>query len=218
MTRYYHLQGFPPSGSVPQYYLTKSSENNRFVPALDHLGDPDFINRTLEDLYPGFADIPDRRDVQTYDIPLEEGSLFIHRGSPHVNYLKRMGFLELVGKEHYIVQGEDGLNRLKEEFDRKFRKERSWLRYRVVRKPPFPVFNMQCIPDGSYVVPKVDFRRGEEFSPEDFNHRRPGVPTHADTAEGSLTLIQKGFPLILKDEYSTSRESSVDTDLGYKML
>jgi len=196
MEDYYRLCGFDPAGSVPQYHPVKYTENRAFIPRLEYFGDPDFIDRTLEALYPGFVVLPDRTVKATEEIPLQHSTVFISSGSPQLTYAKRMGFVEEVEPLSVMYQGCIGLGEIRREFDRQVRNQPRWSKYRVVREPPSPLFN-GCIPIlGCFDLDMDSFSRYDDLD----------YPTPSFTGQAVLHCRNEGEATSV-----SSRESSPDS-------
>lgn len=188
MRHYYDLHGFRHEGNVPQYHLVKNIENSRFLPSLDYLGDPEYIERTLESLYPGFATLPDRDNAVVEEIPLRTQSFFRSRGSPQLNYAKRMGFIEVVGKCSACYYGVDGLQRVKKEFERGL--DPAWYTYRIIREPPFPLFANHVVCEGMYERDYGHLLRSDVL---EYPEVRPGLLAEGAESRGGLhTVTESG--------------------------
>jgi len=117
---YYAALDLPIEGHVPQFSKIQQKRYG-FLPGLDSLGNRDFVEITLQSLYPGFAFLPIRTDMFTYRVPVRKGIFFQSSGDPHVSLLQKLGVVEPVKKLKQMVTGVDGLTRVIQEFVNPYR-------------------------------------------------------------------------------------------------
>jgi hypothetical protein len=123
-SRYYTALGLDFRGFVPQY-REHHSDKDGFYPGLDHIGKADYVESTLEDLYPGFAQVAVRGPnvYPTSTFRLVEGIQFkvYGFGTRALTILKRLGIVKVVNDStnRITVHGADGLDSILLEYKRK---------------------------------------------------------------------------------------------------
>lgn len=143
LERYYQSLRFPTNGFVPQY-MKGNTVPYGFIPGISHVGSYDFVERTLETLYPGYCRVKVRGEnvYDTQQVPLRRGIRVLVYGSgpQQLTFLQRIGHVRRVSAPAYQyvqVFGEEGLDRLMIEYKRKKdRYERDWSAYEVVKYIP----------------------------------------------------------------------------------
>lgn len=122
--RYYQLLGLDSRGHVPQFRID-ARVSDGFYPGLDHLGRSDYVESTIEDLYPGFARVSVRGPsvFPTSTFRLVKGLRFkvYGFGTRQMTVLKRLGIIEPVkdAGNSTIVYKDEGLDAVLLEYQRK---------------------------------------------------------------------------------------------------
>jgi len=111
----YHTYGIPPGGHVPQIDGPKYG----FCPSPYTVGNPRFIQETIENRYNGIAELPLRVSDDSLQVgTLFGGERFRARSSRLLSYLCKIGYVEKESREKVVMYDEEGLRALLAEFDR----------------------------------------------------------------------------------------------------
>jgi len=138
MESFYARNRLPTKGFVPQF----NRAHGVFVPALESFGMHDFVSATIISGYPGWCYLPTPVDYTEDLVPLKKDIVFKTGGSLECQILKKMGVVELLELPYILVAGEDGLEKILDEYSGKTRSTRV---YRV--KVDFDEFaGCGCVP------------------------------------------------------------------------
>lgn len=114
---YYKLLKLPIQGNVPQFSRANSWWSQSFVPNMATLGYRGFIEGTINILYPGWCNLPDRITIP-FPVPLslKENSVVRLVQGPNTSLYVKMGVLEPIHRRNRLLTDEEGLKELLEEY------------------------------------------------------------------------------------------------------